>query len=168
MKNRNKNYEANLAGRRLVSVENEIGTPKIWDPVAGAVRMAKEVFNPRVIVLTDVGSVRGKFRYFLLFAARREVSLARVYISGKFRRAAKEFFGGEVEVEEVEVGKRSALATVLIPPVIAPVDYIDSVIALLGGQSLFYNHFLITNAKKPSARMISRYLADLDNGRLGG
>ena len=148
-----------------VSLEKDIGTPQVWDPISGRVREAKELFSPRTIVLTNIGSVKGKFRYFVVFALKKEGKNFPNTASPKFKRIARDSFGGEVEVEKVEIYERVALATVLIPPIFAPADYIDSVMTSIGeGELPFYNHFLISNTKKPSRGMVIKYLRDLDTG----
>lgn len=148
-----------------VSLEKDIGTPQVWDPISGRVREAKELFSPRTIVLTNIGSVKGKFRYFVVFALKKGGKIFPNMVLPRFKKIAHESFDGEVEVERVDVYERLALATVLIPPIFAPADYVDSVMASLGdGELPFYNHFLISNTKKPSRGMVLKYLKDLDTG----
>ena len=61
-----------------VSLEKDIGTPQVWDPISGRVREAKELFSPRTIVLTNIGSVKGKFRYFFNFSRKSGIPLNHV------------------------------------------------------------------------------------------
>lgn len=133
--------------------------PKIWDPDEGKVVSAEEMLASKgAMVMNDKGSVRGKFRYFVVLGIEKA--------AGFNEQALREALKNDVcktaaEVERCDISTAYILLTLLIAPLLAPLDYISDLLGRCkrAGLSL-YRGFFIANGTKPSAREIAAYLKD--------
>jgi|GEM_PF-4261951 hypothetical protein len=134
--------------------------PKVWDPDEGRVMNAEELLDRKgAMVMSDRGSVRGKFRYFVVLG----IDTAKPFSKETFRKALEcdGFFKQAVEVERSEFKDTHIVLTILIAPMLAPLDYISDLLGRSKRADIaLYRGFFIANSKKPSARDIAHYLAD--------
>ncbi len=133
--------------------------PKVWDPDEGRVMSAEELLDRKgAMVMSDQGSVRGKFRYFVVLG----IDQSKPFSKDVFGKALKDdHFKEAVEAERIEVKNTHILLTLLIAPMLAPLDYISDLLGRCKRADIaLYRGFFIANGKKPSARDIRHYLSD--------
>lgn len=133
--------------------------PKMWDPEEGRVMSAEEMLASKgAMVMSDKGSIRGKFRYFVVLG----IDQSKSFSQEAFKKAlAQDFFKQAVEVERTDFMGAYIMLTLLIAPLLAPLDYISDLLGKCRREGFFlYRGFFIANGKKPSARDIAHYLAD--------
>ena len=148
--------EKRLLESPLVSL-NEL--PKVWDPEEGRVMSADEMLASKgAMVMSDKGSVRGKFRYFVVFGIDQSKSFSKEAFK---KMLANGFFKQAVEVERADIAESHIILTLLIAPMLAPLDCISDILGRCMRAGLpLYRGFFIANGRKPSARDIAHYLAD--------
>lgn len=135
--------------------------PKMWDPVEGKVMSAEEMLQQKgAMVMSEKGSVRGKFRYFVVLG----IPHGQAFSKEAFGDILKDdFFKTAVEVERNEITETHIILTLLIAPMLAPLDYVSDILGACKQKSIpLYNGFFIANGKKPSLREIQSYLRDFN------
>lgn len=133
--------------------------PKMWDPEEGRVMSAEEMLASKgAMVMSDKGSIRGKFRYFVVLG----IDQTNPFSKELFKKVlAEDFFKQAVEVECADTKDAYIMLTLLIAPTLAPLDYISDLLGRCKREGLFlYRGFFIANGRKPTARDIFHYLAD--------
>lgn len=133
--------------------------PKMWDSEEGRVMSAEEMLASKgAMVMSDKGSIRGKFRYFVALG----IDQSKPFSKEAFKKAiALDFFKQAVEVERADITGAYIMLTLLIAPMLAPLDYISDLLGRCKREELsLYRGFFIANGTKPSARDIAHYLAD--------
>lgn len=133
--------------------------PKMWDPIEGKVMSAKEMLASKgAMVMSEKGSVRGKFRYFVVLGIDR----SRPFSKEAFTKIlGDDFFKQAVEVERCQIVNTHIRLTLLIAPMLAPLDYISDLLSGCKQEKLpVYKGFLITNGAAPTARDVKHYLED--------
>lgn len=121
-------------------------------------KTAEEMLASRALMVTsERGSIRGKFRYYVVFGINKQP-----FDVGAFKKAlAIDFLKQAVEVERTDIDDTHVLLTVLIAPLLAPMDYVSEVLGECRALSVpLYSGFLVSNRHRPSSREIAAYLRD--------
>lgn len=141
------------------------GEKFIWNENKGGVEVVDEgLWSTETLIGSSSGVKDNKMRYFIVLAFEKKFTLKKVSAStfAKKLSTTSDRFG--VDIEDVETFQEYMLMTALIPFIVAPGEFVESVLGESGETDkklLFQKDYLITNVKKPTQEEIISFLQQL-------
>ena len=140
-------------------------THKMWDPISNQIVEEDKdfidgVFENHTHVYTEAGEKEGFFRYYVVFPVESKINLERIsHVETIAKTISCVEFEHLTELESLEIHPTHLVASVLISPEIAVVEYIESIIDMSRELDIMLSleHF-VTNIKKPTEAEIQSFI----------
>ena len=135
----------------------------IWNRLTGQVEPTgeDEVWDENTLVGSPAGIQNNKIRFFIILAFTKDI-IFKKEVAVRLAKTLKKIsarFG--VEMEDVENFMEYMLLAALLPPDVAPADFIETVINecnILTKKPIFKEDYLVTNVKRPGPEEILSFL----------